>query len=112
LWPDPREKENGPGPRSTMPFSYLFKKKIKRLELIWSKEILPLLQSSNKIWIYRELNKEQLSLLELFKIRDRIWIKKWGSSRVWNSIEFDGIWMKFFLNWWNLGKELLFAFGW
>jgi hypothetical protein len=30
------------------------------------------LKISNKIWIYRELNKEQLSLLELFKIQDRI----------------------------------------
>jgi hypothetical protein len=29
-----------------------------------------------KIWICRELNKEQLYLLELFKIRDRILIKK------------------------------------
>jgi hypothetical protein len=27
---------------------------------------------SNKMWIYTELNKEQLYLLELFKIRARI----------------------------------------
>jgi hypothetical protein len=25
----------------------------------------------NKIWIYRDLNKEELSLMELFKIRDK-----------------------------------------
>jgi hypothetical protein len=50
---------------------------------------------SNKIWIYRELNKEQLNLLEPFKISNRIWIKNQWSSRVWNSIDFDGIWLEF-----------------
>jgi hypothetical protein len=43
----------------------------------------------------RELNKEPLSSLELFKIGDRIWIKNQWSSRVGNSIEFDGIWFQF-----------------
>jgi hypothetical protein len=33
--------------------------------------------------------------LELFKIWDRIWIKNQGSFRVWNSIEFEGIWLEF-----------------
>jgi hypothetical protein len=61
----------------------------------------------NKICIWREWNKEQLFLLELFKIWDRIWIKKQGCSRVWNSIEFD--WN--FQNWWILNKELRFALG-
>jgi hypothetical protein len=45
-----------------------------------------------KIWIYRELNNEQLSLLELFKIRDRFKLKNHGSSRVefdQNLMEFD-----------------------
>jgi hypothetical protein len=59
----------------------------------------------NKIWIYRELDKEQISPLDLSKIRDRIWIKNHGSSRDWNSIGFD--W-----NFWeliNLRKELVIA---
>jgi hypothetical protein len=44
---------------------------------------------------WKELNKGQLFSLELFKIPDKIWIKNWGSSRIWNSIEFGGIWVKF-----------------
>jgi hypothetical protein len=43
-------KENGPSPRSAVPFSYLFKK-FKRFELIGSKEILPILQKIQiKYW--------------------------------------------------------------
>jgi hypothetical protein len=42
-----------------------------------------------------ELNKEQFFLLELFKIYDIIWIKNQESYRVWNLIEFDGIWVEF-----------------
>jgi hypothetical protein len=42
-----------------------------------------------------ELNKEQLFLLELFNMRDKIWITNQGSCRVWNSIDFDGIWLEF-----------------
>jgi hypothetical protein len=33
--------------------------------------------------------------VELFKIHGTIWIKIQGSSRVWNSIEFNGIWLEF-----------------
>jgi hypothetical protein len=53
----------------------------------------------NKIRICREWNKEQLSLLELFKIWDRIWIKKQESSRVWiiNEIWWNSI--ETFKNW-------------
>jgi hypothetical protein len=61
----------------------------------------------NKILICRKLNKEQHSLLELFKIWNRIWIKIQEASRVW-------IWWTFdwnLKNWWNLNKELLFRLG-
>jgi hypothetical protein len=49
-------------------------------------------KNPTKIWIYRELNNEQLSLLELFKIWDRFKLKNHGSSRVefdQNLMEFD-----------------------
>jgi hypothetical protein len=39
--------------------------------------------------ICKKLNKEQVSLLELFKNRNRIWIKIQEASRVWIWIEFD-----------------------
>jgi hypothetical protein len=67
---------------------------------------------SNKICICRESNKEQLILLGLFKIRDLVWINNHGSSRIWKSIGFDGIWLEIFLNWSNLNKKLLIALGW
>jgi hypothetical protein len=59
------------------------------------------LKISNKIYIWSFWNKEQLSLLEVFKIMDIIWIKNWGSSRVWNSIEFE----------WNFQELMEFDWG-
>jgi hypothetical protein len=38
-------------------------------------------KNSNKIWVYRELNKEQLSLLQLLQIHNRIGIKIRDGSR-------------------------------
>jgi hypothetical protein len=45
-------------------------------------------KNSNKIWICRELNKEQLFLLALYKIRNGIWIKIQRTYMNW-------IWLKF-----------------
>jgi hypothetical protein len=45
----------------------------------------------NKIWFWSFWNKEQLPLLKLFKIRDRIWIKIQGLQ----GLKFNKIWLGF-----------------
>jgi hypothetical protein len=88
-------RRNGLGPRSIVPFSYLFE----FFQNVWIDSIKRDPSSAPKIskiyiLIYRELNKEQLSLLQLFKIRDRIWIKrirKGSRCLIWTKFdEFDG----------------------
>jgi hypothetical protein len=67
------------GPKKSSDISELFKPFQIWLELIRSKDGLPVIKKfQNKIWICRELNKEQCSLLEIFKIRDKSWIKNQG----------------------------------
>jgi hypothetical protein len=71
-WPRGKEKGKWVGPKETVQFSnYLKNLKMARIDSIkrWP-SILG--QFSNKIYICRELNKEQLSLFELFQIRDII----------------------------------------
>jgi hypothetical protein len=70
------EKREWAQPKKELQFFY-FCLNFKRSQLVliqrltsWAPKI------SNKILACRELNKEQLSILELFKIQDRIWIKK------------------------------------
>jgi hypothetical protein len=63
----------------------------------------------NKIWICRELNKEQLSLFKLFKIQNGIWIRNLVSSRTWIWINLSKIHYETSNFLWNLGNSLLFT---
>jgi hypothetical protein len=81
----------GTGPKWTMTI-LIYSNKCKSTWIDLSKRwpsLVPKIQ--NKIWICRELNKEQISLLVLFKIRDRIWIKTRKGSRCWIWTKFDWV---------------------
>jgi hypothetical protein len=61
------------GPERNSVGFYLFKIFSTNSNFKWFKEYLPLVEFfSNKLWICMDLNKEQLSLLELSKIQARI----------------------------------------
>jgi hypothetical protein len=62
-------------PTRNSKFFNLFKRKWLDLIKGWTPQILKI---AIKIWIWSFLNKEQLSLLEVFRIWFRIWIKNQG----------------------------------
>jgi hypothetical protein len=62
-------------------------------------------KKSNKIFIFRELNNEELFLLEVFKIRNRIWIKIQRSylSQIWLNLKSRDMEASEFARIWHVG---------
>jgi hypothetical protein len=84
-----KEKGSAQDEQYILSFTWRFSK---RLDLIRSKDVFPLLEKFKLKYGFEAFwNKEQFMLLELFKIRDRIWIRNRGSSRLWIWVKFDGI---------------------
>jgi hypothetical protein len=81
------------GPQGIVPISNL--SNTFQMDLNWfdQKKAFHCSKNRNKIYICRELNKEQLFILELFQIQNRIWIKHLskllGFEIQSNLLEFD-----------------------